>query len=55
VPPAVAWLRRYPTRQVPGYLFGVSDSAVSRLIERMAPLLEAAGRDTMRLPDAVRK
>lgn len=51
----VVWLRMYPTHEVLGYLFGVSDSTVSRVIERILPLLEAAGRDTMRLPDPGRK
>jgi DDE superfamily endonuclease/Helix-turn-helix of DDE superfamily endonuclease len=47
----VIWLRLYPIHEVLAYLFGVSDSTVSRLIERVLPLLEQAGRDTMRLPD----
>lgn len=51
----VAWLRVYPTHEVLGYLFGVSDSTVSRIIARVLPLLEQAGRDTMRLPDPGRK
>jgi len=51
----VVWLRLYPTHEVLGYLFGVSDSTVSRVIERWLPLLEQAGRDTMRLPDPGRK
>jgi hypothetical protein len=45
------WLRHYPTQEVLGYLFGVSDSTAKRAIDRCLPLLEAAGRDTMRLPD----
>jgi len=40
---------------VPAYLFGVSDSTVSRVIGRVLPLLEQAGRDTMRLPDPGKK
>ena len=32
------WLRRYPTRDVLGHLFGVSDSAVSRSPERLCKL-----------------
>ncbi len=52
---AVVWLRQYPTNEVLGYLFGVSDSTVSRLVERTVPLLEAAGRDSMRMPDPGRK
>lgn len=47
----VVWLRQYPTHEVLGYLYGVSDSTVSRVIQRVLPLLEQAGRDTMRLPD----
>jgi hypothetical protein len=39
----VIWLRVYPTHEVLGYLFGVSDSTVSRLIKRVLPVLEAAG------------
>jgi hypothetical protein len=51
----VVWLRVYPTQEVLGYLFGVSDSTVSRLIRRVLPVLEQAGRDTMRMPDPGRK
>lgn len=52
---AVIWLRQYPTNEVLGFLFGVSDSTVSRLVNRIVPLLEASGKDTMRLPDPGRK
>jgi len=52
---AVVWLRVYPTHEVLGYLFGVSDTTVTRTIARWLPLLEAAGRATMRLPDPGRK
>ncbi len=48
---AVVWLRRYPTNQVLGYLFGVSEPTARRAVARLVPLLAAAGRDTMRLPD----
>lgn len=51
----VVWLRKYPTYEVLGYLFGTSDTTVGRYINRVLPLLEAAGRDTMRLPDPGRK
>ena len=51
----VVWLRAYPTHEVLGYLFAVSDSTVTRTIARWLPLLAAAGRDTMRLPDPGRK
>ena len=47
----VIWLRRYPTQECLGFLFGVSDSAALRAIRRCLPVLEAAGQGTMRLPD----
>jgi DDE superfamily endonuclease len=47
----IFWLRHYPTQETLGFLFGVSDSTAKRAIDRCLPLLEAAGRDTMRLPD----
>ena len=47
----VVWLRQYPTQEALGYFFGVSDTGARSAIGRMLPLLEAAGRDTMRLPD----
>ena len=52
---AVIWLRQYPTNEVLGFLFGVSDSTASRLLSRLVPLLEASGKDTMRMPDPGRK
>lgn len=52
---AVIFLRQYPTNEVLGFLFGVSDSTVSRVLSRGIPLLEASGKDTMRLPDPGRK
>jgi hypothetical protein len=51
----VIWLRTYPTNEVLAYLMGVSDSTISRVIARILPLLEASGKDTMRLPDPGRK
>jgi hypothetical protein len=51
IPLTVIWLRLYPIHEVLGYLFGVSDSTVSRLIERVLPILEQSGQDGMRLPD----
>lgn len=51
----VVWLRLYPIQEVLGFLFDVSDSSVSRYISTVLPLLEASGRDTMRLPDPGRK
>ncbi|GAC1342617.1 MAG: transposase family protein [Isosphaeraceae bacterium] len=47
----VVWLRHYPTCDVLGYLFGVGKATVSRHVAELLPMLEAAGRDTMRLPD----
>lgn len=52
---AVIWLRQYPTNEVLGFLFGVSDSTASRVLSRLLPLLEASGKDTMRMPDPGRK
>lgn len=51
----IIWLRQYPTNEVLGFLFGVSDSTVSRVVNRLVPLLEASGKDTMRMPDPGRK
>jgi hypothetical protein len=48
---AVVWLRHYPTQECLGYLFGVSDSTALRAVRRCLPVLEAQGRDSMRLPD----
>lgn len=48
---AVVWLRTYPTHAVLAYLFGVSESAARRTLDRVVPLLAAAGKDTMRMPD----
>jgi hypothetical protein len=51
----IVWLRQYPTREALGGLFGVSDTTAGRYIRRILPLLETAGRDTMRMPDPGRK
>lgn len=51
----VVWLRLYPIHEVLAYLFGISDSTVSRLIERVLPILEQSGQDGMRLPDPGKK
>jgi len=48
---AIVWLRHYPTQECLGYLFGVSDSTALRAVRRCLPVLEAHGKDTMRLPD----
>jgi DDE superfamily endonuclease/Helix-turn-helix of DDE superfamily endonuclease len=52
---AVLWLRQYPTNEVLGFLFGVSDSTASRVLSRLLPVLSASGKDTMRMPDPGRK
>jgi hypothetical protein len=52
---SVIWLRVYPTNETLGYLFGVSDSTVSRIIGRVVPLLAHNGTDTMRMSDPRRK
>lgn len=51
----IVWLRRYPTHEVLAYLFGVGEWTASRAIARVLPLLEASGRDTMRMPDPGKK
>lgn len=48
-------LRQYPTQDVLGYFFSVSQPSVSRIVQRVLPLLSADGRDRMRLPDPGRK
>jgi hypothetical protein len=47
----VVWLRRYPINAVLGWLFGIEETTALRTVRRWLPLLEAAGLDTMRLPD----
>jgi hypothetical protein len=47
----VIWLRQYPTNEALGFFFGVSDSTASRVRTRCLPVLERAGKDTMRMPD----
>ncbi len=48
---AVVWLRTYPTYPVLAYLFGGDDATARRYVVRWLGLLEATGRDGMRLPD----
>ncbi|MDP8970754.1 MAG: transposase [Actinomycetota bacterium] len=43
-------LRAYPTSPVLGFLFGVGHQTVLRTIALALPILEQAGRDTLRLP-----
>lgn len=51
----IVWLRLYPIHEVLGFLFGVSDSTVSRVKTRWLPVLAQAGRDEMRRVDPGRK
>ncbi len=51
----VIWLRRYPTHQTLGYLFGVDATTVGRVLSRVLPLLAHHGRDTMKMPGPGRK
>ena len=46
----LVWLRLYPTYLLLGYLFGVSESTALRTVAQLLPLLEAAGRTSMRRP-----
>jgi len=48
-------LRHYFTQEALGYFFGVSDSTAKRAIERVLPVLERMGRDTMRQPPPSRR
>jgi hypothetical protein len=51
----VVWLRQYPTNEVLGFLFGVSDSTASRLVNRLVPILAQIGKMAMKMPDPGRK
>jgi hypothetical protein len=51
----IVWLRKYPTHETLGYLFGISDSTAGRCIQRVLPVLEALGRDGMRMPNPGKK
>lgn len=51
----IVWLRKYPTHETLGYLFGISDSTAGRYIQRVLPVLEATGRDEMRMPNPGKK
>ncbi len=51
----VIWLRQYPVHEVLAYFFSVSPTAVSRYLGHVLPVLAAAGKDTMRMPDPGRK
>lgn len=51
----VMWLNNYPTHETLGFLFGVSDSTVSRVVKRVRPLLHRLGRDDLIKPEPSRK
>lgn len=40
----LVWLRLYPTYEVLGYFFGVSDTSAHRIVQRCLPWLAALGR-----------
>ena len=40
----LVWLRLYPTYEVLGYFFGVSDTSAHRIVQRCLPWLAAMGR-----------
>ena len=40
----LVWLRIYPTHEVLGYLFGISDSSSYRIVKRCLPILAESGR-----------
>lgn len=48
----IVWLRLYPTYEVLGYLFGISDSSAYRVVKRCLPLLEESGREEMQRSQA---
>ena len=51
----VCWLRRYPTDETLGFLFGLERTSVGDTRARIVPVLAALGLDTMGLPDPGRK
>ena len=51
---AVVWLRQYPTQEVLGFLFGVSDSTALRAVRRCLPALERAGRDWRKVEEKLK-
>ena len=49
------WLRLYPTQDVLGFFFGVSQVVVSNYLAHTLPVLDQARHDTLRMPDPGRK
>lgn len=48
----MVWLGKYPTQEVLGDLYGVSDTTAGSCLRRVLSLLEAVGRDTMQMPQS---
>lgn len=48
------WLRQYPTGEMLGHFFGVSEPTVRRTLARILPALKAAGRASFRWTDRKR-
>lgn len=51
----LVWLRRRPTHEVLGFLFGVSDSTASRVISRLLPFVRKVRRIALPSPIAGRR
>jgi hypothetical protein len=51
----LVWLRLYPTHEVLGFLFGVSQPTVGRYLAHVLPVLEQIGIDSLKLPDPGKK
>jgi len=51
----MVWLYDHPNHSALDCLFGDSDSMAGRYIHQVLPVLEVAGRVTMRLPNPRRK
>jgi hypothetical protein len=49
------WLRLYPTHDVLGFFFGVSQPTVGRYLSHVLPVLEQLGIDSLKLPDPGKK
>ena len=47
----VIWLRKYPTQEVLGYLFGVSDTSAGRVVKRLLPLLDPGRKKRRQLSE----
>ena len=52
---SVVWVRVYPTHDLLGYVFGISQPTGGRYIQRVLPVLAQTGQDSMRMPDPGRQ